>query len=265
MKKLIFSLMMICMMLMSSGVVFADVYMPQDPATYALLPLNSLVIIMLSVSLIVSLVCVLFGKKTNSENLVIKAKKYAEIFLYYILVLIALSLGILVSWSELTAAMFFILIVTSLFFRLKNKNKKNAYAMIFYVLLIWVGFELETIVLMAAIVLLVSIIKVITRVKGYDNISNKAKKITEFLLDCILIIFELDIGFFVHTWLNDGILETISILITHAIAVLAILLKNRNRELSYTLLIGYTLFNISFAMIAFPKYLKYSKYFKYLF
>ena len=76
MKKLIFSLMMICMMVMSSGIVWADVYMP--PAYMLVLPVLVLVMTILATILGISLVSFIAGKKIKSENLVTKANKYFE-------------------------------------------------------------------------------------------------------------------------------------------------------------------------------------------
>ena len=136
MKKLIFSLMMFCMMLMNNGVVWADLYMPPtSPVVDALLPVVFMILIMLFTILGISTVCILIGKIRNETQLLEKAKKLAEPSFYIVLNLILTLLFYGLFGITIFFMIFLIPILISLVLR-KISIKKSYEILSIYILLI---------------------------------------------------------------------------------------------------------------------------------
>lgn len=112
----------------TTKICFADVYISPTEDFLVAVPVLGVALIILTVILVIDLVCMAVGKKNNSEELISKTKKNAEILLYYMLLILGLIIAMFIfSTIFLLSIIPFIAIAVSLFLRLVKKNKKASY------------------------------------------------------------------------------------------------------------------------------------------
>ena len=256
MKKLIFGLMMICMMVMSCRVVWADVYMP--PAYMSVLPVLVLVMTILATILGISLVSFIVGKKIKSENLVTKANKYFERSLYLIFVLIIASK--LIEYSDfwiMIPSMFLLAIIVSIFLRTAKKEKIISYVLLLHT--IFIDITLSSYDNVYGNFLIISILGLICLIfmnkKEYQNVEKKGRKAFEWILYfvaiCFLSCFSYELFFnSSNGFLNIGpdTLISLFVVITNIVTIISAYLRTKDKKKSYLLLL---LYFISYLIIMF--------------
>ena len=140
---------------------FADVYVsPLEISMWSYENIIFLIEAILAVLFIISLVCMIIGKIEKSDELLSKSKMICENIFYYFIIIIGLtfavtiftrihydfikcfsrehfSLGNILS-MYLTGTLPLIFTVLSLFFRLKNRNKKISYIILGIYLILFI-------------------------------------------------------------------------------------------------------------------------------